>query len=651
MTSSMNHKDPSPKALADPAPKPFVRRFLYSVLLFLLGTPVVSHASPGIYIPPYVFTVTVILDNQIADGTHNDIVEVTVTDGGLPAPGVSVNFKLQGATASNSLTTNAAGIVDYPVNSNVAGITTVSVTVNGVTQIVSVSFIAGPPSANPPGNPPGGTIFIVTQDNQPADGVSQDVVKAHISDQFGNPVGVGVSVVFTITGGVASGTAKFQPNSSTTTYTGTTDANGDIFLPITSTIIGDAVIHATLGGVDIFNSPQSVHFVVGPPSPNPPGNPVGGTNFFITQNNQAADGASQDKVKAHISDATGNSVGAGVLVTITITGNGTAAGNAQLPGNVLTVTLPTDVNGDVVVPITDIKSGTVELSAWIVDPVTGILTQIHGSTQTVTFVAGPPSPNPPGNPAGGTNFFIITNNQAADGVAQDQVGAHISDANGNSVGAGVQVTITVTGNGTAAGSANLPGNVKTIVVTTDVNGNVVIPITDILAGTVELSASIVDPVTSVLTQIFGSTQTVTFVVGQPSPNPPGNPPGGTNFIITQDNQTADGVSQDKVKAHISDANGNPVGAGVLVTITITGNGTAAGQANLPGNVKTVTVATDANGDVVVPITDILVGTVEMSASIVDPVTGNPTFINGSTKTVTFVVGAPSPNPPGNPVGG
>jgi adhesin/invasin len=630
--------------------KDIFRNLLTACLLFLLGAPAVVRASPGKALPPYIVDIVVITDNQMADGSHNDIVQVTVYDAGLPgnpvANGVTVNFKLQGATASNSLTTNSSGMVVYPVNNTTVGVTDLSITVNGITQHQSLNFIAGPPSANPPGNPPGSTSFTVIQDNAAADGSSQDQVMAHISDQFGNSVGAGVSVVFTLTGGVTFGTAIFQPNSSTTTYTGTTDASGNIVLPITSTKLGDLVVHAILNGVEIGNtSPQTVHFVKPPPSPNPPNspnppaspsNPNGSTNFFITLDDQIANGSATDKVKAHITDAVGNSSGAGVQVTITITGNGTAAGQAQLPGNVTTIVVTTDANGDVEVPITDTKTGTVELSASIIDATTTLLTQIHGSTQTVTFVAGPPSANPPSspnppaspsNPNGSTNFYITQDNQVADLVQQDKVKAHITDAFGNAVGAGVQVTITITGNGTAAGPAELPGNVKTITVTTDANGDVEVPIIDTKAGKVELSATIIDPVTSLVTAILGSTQTVTFVAGPAVPSAPLAPSGtGSQLSVTQNFRIADGSQVDSVLAHITDKYGNPV-AGALVTFSITAGGTATAGAALVG---TVTLATDANGNIEIAINSNTPGTVFINGAL------NLTdLVDGSYQTVTF----------------
>lgn len=649
----MNHKNTFTPALRKLIQQPFYRLFAAFVLV-MMGLS--SVASPGKgELPPYTFTVTVTQDNQIADGLHDDLVKVVVTDNatGLPAV-ISVNFKLQGATASNSAMTDATGTVTYPVNNTVVGPTTLSVTVNGVTQIITVNFIAGPASPNPPGNPAGGTNFFITQDNQIVGG-PPDKVKAHITDAFGNSVGAGTQVTITITGvGTAASTAELPGN--VTTIIVTTDANGDVEVPITNTKAGTVEMSASIidpaTGLPAFinGSTQTVTFIVGQPSPTAPNAPPGsGTNFFITLNNQTA-GVGADKVKAYITDAYGNPIGAGVSVTITITGNGTAAGNAQLPGNVKTIIVTTDGTSSVEVPITDITAGTVELSATIIDPATGNPASINGSTQTVTFVAGQPSPTAPNAPAGtGTNFFITQDNQVV-GAAPDKVKAYITDAYGNSVGAGVAVTITITGVGTAAGPAGLPGNVKTITVMTNAAGEVEVPITDTKAGTVELSATIIDPATGNPAAINGSTQTVTFVTSSPSPTAPGAPGGsGTNFFITLDNQTA-GSGADKVKAYITDNYGNPVGAGTQVTITITGVGTAAGNAQLPGNVKTIIVTTDGSSSVEIPITDIQAGTVELSASIIDPATGNPAFITGSTQTVTFVVGPPSPTAPNAPVG-
>jgi gliding motility-associated-like protein len=230
----------------------------------------------------------------------------------------------------------------------------------------------------------------------------------------------------------------------------------------------------------------------------------------------------------------------------------------------------------------------------------------------------------------------------ADGVAVDSVKAHITDAAGHAL-ANVSVTLTIVqgGDPLATANAKFSNGTQTITGVTDASGNVVIPgytdipITDITMGTVWISASIdVNP-----GPIFGSPAKVTFVAGPPVPVAPGAPTdpvtggtSGTLLTITKDFAGAGGSDPDSVKAHITDKFGNQVGAGVPVTFTITTGGTlASGVAQLQTNVQTITLLTDASGNIEVAIFSPTAGTVSINASI-----NGGSLIDGSAQTVTFV---------------
>jgi adhesin/invasin len=663
----MNHKETSITDLSKPARPSFLIRQLSACLLLLLGASLHSMAFPATpphgaapsanAFSPYTITILVTQNNQLADGSHNDIVQVTVTDDGSvppgqPAAGVTVNFKLQGASASNSVTTNGAGVAVYPVNNTIAGPTDLSITVNGVTQVVTVNFVAAPPDPNPPGGPgsPGGTpgtpsnntYYITTVDNSTADGATPDYVLVHLADPSGNSEGAGIQVDFTITGGSASGTAVFGPNGSTTAYSGTTNASGDILLPITSTKVGDVMIQAIWSGSIIVNSPQTVHFVVGPPSANPPGSPAGSTFYIVTTDNKTADGVSQDFVKVHLSDAFGNSEGAGISVDFTITG-GVASGTAAFGPNSSTTAYTgiTDGNGNILLPITSTKIGDAIIHAML----NGV--DIVNSPQSVHFVVGTPSSNPPGGPgspggapgtpAGDTYYIVTTDNQAADAVSQDFVKVHLSDQFGNPEGAGYQVVFTITG-GVASGTAIFGPNSSTTTYTgtTDANGDILVPLTSTKMGDVIIKATLVLDGTD----IVNSPRTVHFVAGAPVPSAPGAPGGvGTLLTITHNDEPADGVKADSANAYITDKYGNPV-AGVPVTFTIHVGGSADGGALFqPGGVVTITVLTDINGNAVVPITDTLAGDAWIDASI-----NGGSIIDGSYVTAHFTEAPSVTNP-------
>lgn len=619
---------------------------LAGILILLLGFSANSLSSPGHGHPldakTFGSTITITKDFALDNNIQQDIVTVNISP--IPAypPGDDVTFVINGGIggANQVIKTDASGNAVLSLSSSTAGTVPVQAIYNGVViGTVDVTFVA---TAGPPDPTQAANQLIVDITGVAADGTSTDQIHAHLVDANQNPVSGQVVTFFLQSGGGTVGsTAVFS------SYTATTNALGNATITLTNLMAGTVIVGGSyvVGGVTYFfsNNPVTVTFVVNPPDANPPPGTPNGTNFWITQDDQTADGTSQDKVKAHISDVNGNTVPDGTLVTITITGNGTAAGGAELTGNVKTITVGT-VNGDVEIPITDLQAGTVEISAAI-----NGTTFINGSTQTVTFVAGaavpvapgaPTGPTSPGNPTGttGTLLTVVTNDATADGVAQNTVNAHITDANGNPVPNTV-VTFTIITGGTAGATANakFSNGTTTITGTTDANGNVVIPITDITMGDVWINASITPG-----GLINGSHQVVTFVAGPAVPSAPGAPTGpvtpgnptgttGTLLTITKDYAAADGTALDSVNAHITDQYGNAV-ANQAVTFTITTGGTlASGVAQIVGNVQTITLTTDANGNIEAGLISPTAGTVSINAYIY-----GVSLIDGSAQTVTFV---------------
>ncbi len=92
-----------------------------------------------------------------------------------------------------------------------------------------------------------------------------------------------------------------------------------------------------------------------------------------------------------------------------MTGSGglTATGTT---GTTLTTVLATNANGSIDIPITDPKVGSVTIQAFAYNPVTGLY-DIPFGTQTVNFVAAPPTNNPPpGSP--NPSYYITVIPQA-----------------------------------------------------------------------------------------------------------------------------------------------------------------------------------------------------------------------------------------------
>jgi gliding motility-associated-like protein len=184
------------------------------------------------------------------------------------------------------------------------------------------------------------------------------------------------------------------------------------------------------------------------------------------------------------------------------------------------------------------------------------------------------------------------------------------------------------------------------------DGNTIdLPITDLSAGSVTITASVM--VGGVLTAISGSPQTVTFTAGPPTINQTTNP---SYFTTVTNNQAADGVSQDVVSVFLADAGGSGV-PNYPVTFTITSNNSASTSALFdppPSGTPTsttVTVNTSSNaaasgpGYITLPLTDLQVGSVTITATFV---VGGVTYTIPVNQTVNFVTGPPVQSNPGNP---
>ncbi len=528
-------------------------------------------------------TITITHNFALADGIQQNAVLINVTNAGVPVAGQAVTFIINGGASGINpvITTDASGNATLTLSSTVAGPATVQGLVNALpVGPVTVTFVltSGPPD---PTNPL--TQLIVDVPSNTADGVSQDQVHAHVVDVNGNPV-TGATVVFAVAGGTAGAPAVIAG-------TGITDAFGDAVLTITDTKSGTVLISAKVSGIQITNSPATVNFVAGAPDLS---NPL--TQMIIDVGTTVADGASVDKIHAHVVDAFGNPV-SGVVVKFT------AIGGTVLATAVMTSTGITDANGDEFYKCDNTAVGTVIVSATI----GGVA--ITNSPGTIFFTVGPPSV---ANPA--TQLIVDIGSTTADGVSTDQVHAHVVDAKGNAV-PNATVVFTVAG-GTAGGSAVIVGTGIT-----DASGNAVLTISDPVAGNVLISATIGG------VAINNSPATVLFVAGAPSTSNP-----ATQLIVDIGSTAADGVSTDQVHAHIVDANGNPV-AGATVVFTVSG-GTSGGTAVITG-----TGITDASGNAVLTITNTIVGTVLIDAKI------GGVAINNSPATVAFVAGAPAPSNP------
>ncbi|MCO5784683.1 Ig-like domain-containing protein, partial [Citrobacter meridianamericanus] len=591
-------------------------------------------------------SVTVMSTGAVANGTATNSVKVRVTDkNGNPVAGADVSFAAtNGARIGSAAQTGADGTVTQMLTSLKAGDSSVTATVNGVSQSVTVTFVADSSTAKT-GTP------VISGNGAPANGTDIIRVDIPVTDANGNPL---VNQTVTINTGNGS-----QPGAVTVT----TDSNGVAHVDVTNTTAGTTPVEVTVNG---NTQTTNVTFVADSSTAT-----LTAGNLKVLGNNALADGVAQNSVRAVVTDAHGNPV-AGVTVTFTadngamIAATGTTgadgslirtltstrAGQSQVTagvnGSSQTVTttfkadsstatlsaanltvlttgavasgsatnsvkaVVTDKNGNPVPGIT--VSFTADNGASIAatgatgadGAVTQTLTSktagnstvkatVNGGTQSVTvaFVADSSTAglDPANNP--GSSLTTTLDNQAANGTAADTVKAVVTDKNGNPV-SGVVVSFTVSTGATVTITQG----------TTDSGGVATASITSLKAGAYTVTAG-----------ANGSSKTVTttFTADPATAKFTGTP------VVTGDNAPADGTHSIDVAYTVTDANGNPL-AGQTVTIT-TSNGA------MPA---TQTLTTDSNGVVHVIVTNTTDGTTTVTAAT-----------NGQTQTanITFVADA------------
>jgi len=543
------------------------------IVTFIPGDPDVSVATTYI---------AVVTTNAVANGTDRNRVKVHVTDAnGNAATNRPVTFAILDGVGdpvgSFVVNTDANGEAFLELTSTVAGTVRIVASVNGKNIVngspASVVFVADVPSITPTSQ----TALSVVTTNAPANGAATNRVKAHVADANGNPV-PNQTVTFSITNG--NGTIVG-------TATVTTDANGDAFAEITSTVAGEVFLEATVNGTPIINgSPAKVTFVADVPDLSP----AGGSFITVTADNAVANGTATNAVKAHVVDAQGNPVVNQAVEFAILDGTGHFVGSASVT---------TDANGDAVVSLTSTVAGSVRITASVNGN-----NIVNGSPATVKFVADTPDVSA----GSGSNLSVVADNAIANGTAKNSVKAHVVDANGNPVPNQAVVFQISNGTGTIVGTGT---------VTTDANGDALVEITSGTVGEVSIVATV-----NGVSIVNGSPAKVKFITDVPDVSAGSN----SHLSVVADNAIANGTAKNKVKAHVTDANGHPIAGQQVEFEIIDGNGVIVGSA---------TVTTDADGDAFVEITSTTVGQV----SLIAKVNGNP-IVNGSPAKVKFIADVP-----------
>jgi parallel beta-helix repeat protein len=164
-------------------------------------------------------TTTVVGNNVLLTAT------VTIANGDPAADGTVVSFTSSLGNVSPVTATTVGGVVTATLNSTVAGVATVTATVNSLSTTAQVTFTPGAP-------------FTLTLTAVPATLPvgNSSTLTATATDQYGNPVADGTTISFTTSlGALSSSTAN--------------TSGGDASVTLSSTVAGVATVTATIGSL------------------------------------------------------------------------------------------------------------------------------------------------------------------------------------------------------------------------------------------------------------------------------------------------------------------------------------------------------------------------------------------------------------------
>ncbi|MGL4724687.1 MAG: Ig-like domain-containing protein [Scandinavium sp.] len=597
----------------------------------------------------------------LADNSQAFTVTAKVVDkDGRPLPTQHISFEVaqlnDGATLFTdeatdghhlSVYTNNLGLATVQVKSKVAaqGLITAEMD-NGNYNTARLNFVADPSTA-------GLTELTVVRDRAFADGVHPNVLQATVKDGFGNPV-PDYTVNFSADHGAVAANGG----------TALTDAQGHATLNVTNTQAVSSSVTAEANGVSLT---KRVTFVVDKSTAR-----IASGDLTVTQD-ALANGVDSNNVTVKVTDTQGNpvpgvtlqlSVGRGATIAptqVVSDGNGVARAsitsrratsygvrvNIVESGNSATATtrfiadastaqireadlaIAPDgalANGSasngVIATVTDANGNLVPGVAVAFRVSTGaIITTTVGTTgadgkakatvtsqtvgsYTVTASANGQSVSKPTRFVAdlGTaritaaNLTIAPDGSAANGLASNGVSAIVTDANNNLVpGAPVQFAV-------SAGAV-----LTTLVGTTGADGKATAKVTSRVAGTYTVNAKVNGQTTSKPTLFIADATTATLT--------------SANLTVVDNNAIADGTHANRVRAKVTDANGNVV-PGVSVAF----------RADNSASIAVSSVTTDESGLAETTLTSLRAGSANVTATV-----------NGSSRSVstTFIADASS----------
>ncbi|HAO1608760.1 inverse autotransporter adhesin IatC [Escherichia coli] len=567
-------------------------------------------------------------DNSVADGAMANTLRVRVTDAfGNTLAGQTVSVMADNsATVSPTVTTEPDGTVEISITSQTAGTSTGTASINNSSLSRNVTFIADVRTAKI-------ADLVVIKDDSVADGVMANMLRARVTDAFGN----------VLAGQTVSVTAD---NGATVAPVVITGPDGTVEISVTSQTAGTSAITASINNSSLS---RNVTFVADVRTAKI-------ADLVVTRDNSVADGAMANTLRVRVTDAFGNTLngqtvsvladnGATTAPTVTTQPDGTVeisvtsqtAGvstvtasinssslirnvtfvadvrTAQIAslevtrdnsvadgamantlrvkvtdafGNALngqTVSVMAD-NGATVAPtvITE-PDGTVEISVTSQTAgVSAVTATINSSSQSqnVTFIADVST-------AKIADLVVIKDGSEADGSTANTLRVRVTDAFGNTL-AGQTVSVLADNGATTAPT-----------VITEPDGTVEISVTSQTAGVSAVTASI---------NSSSQSRNVTFVADVRTAQI-------ADLVVIKDGSEADGATANTLRARVTDAFGNAL-AGQTVSVLADNGATVA-----------PTVTTQPDGTVEISVTSQTAGISAVTASINNSsLSRNVTFI-------------------------
>ncbi|MBC9359778.1 Ig-like domain-containing protein [Escherichia coli] len=361
-------------------------------------------------------------DNSVADGAMANTLRVRVTDAfGNTLAGQTVSVMADNsATVSPTVTTEPDGTVEISITSQTAGTSTGTASINNSSLSRNVTFIADVRTAKI-------ADLVVIKDDSVADGVMANMLRARVTDAFGN----------VLAGQTVSVTAD---NGATVAPVVITGPDGTVEISVTSQTAGTSAITASINNSSLS---RNVTFVADVSTAKI-------ADLVVIKDGSEADGSTANTLRARVTDAFGNAL-AGQTVSV-------MAGN----GATVAPTVITEPDGTVEISVTSQTAG-----------ISAVTASINSSSQSrdVTFIADVRT-------AKIAELEVIRDNAVADGSTANTLQVKVTDANGNTL-AGQAVSVLAGNSATVAST-----------VTTKPDGTVEISVTSQTAGTSTVTASI-----------------------------------------------------------------------------------------------------------------------------------------------------------------